>query len=310
MKIGNIAGLAVFAKVVEFESFSKAAEDLGLSKSAVSKQIAALEERLGARLLNRTTRRLSVTNAGARLFERCRLIVAEIEAAELEAGQLHSRPTGVLKVTAGMSLGHLDLAPAFSGFLEAYPELNMELALNDRIVDLIEEGYDVALRIGELETSSLMQRKLTDIRLVNVASPSYLARHGEPRHPSELSNHACISYSYVWAGGAWRFKMPDRSHRFRITPRVQVNNGDAMARMVEAGSGITQLPTFLVHEGVRSGKLKTILAPFEPPPLGLHAIYPQSRNLSVKVRVFIDFLAKHFTGTPRWDEVFEAASKT
>lgn len=303
MKIGNITGLAVFAKVVEFESFSRAAEDLGLSKSSVSKQVAALEERLGARLLNRTTRRLSVTNAGARLFERCRSIVAEVEAAELEAGQLHSRPTGVLRVTAGMSLGHLHLAPALSAFLAAYPELGMELALNDRIVDLIDEGYDVALRIGELETSSMMQRRLTDIRIVTVASPDYLTRHGEPRHPSELVDHACISYSYVWAGGAWRFKIPDRSHRVRITPRIQVNNGDAMARMAEAGTGITQLPSFLLHAGLRDGKLKPILADFEPPPLGLHAIYPPSRNLSVKVRVFIDFLAKHFAGTPYWDDL-------
>jgi DNA-binding transcriptional LysR family regulator len=302
MKIGNITGLAVFAKVVEFESFSRAAEDLGLSKSAVSKQITNLEERLGARLLNRTTRRLSVTNAGARLFERCQAIVAEIEAAELEAGQLHTRPTGVLRVTAGMSLGHLHLAPALSVFLESYPELNVELALNDRIVDLIDEGYDLALRIGELAASSLMQRRLSDIRLVTVAAPEYLERRGEPKHPSELVNHECISYSYVFAGGAWRFDIPGRSHRVRINPRIQVNNGDAIARLAEAGTGITQLPTFLIHDGLRDGKLKPILAEFEPPPLGLFAIYPQSRNLSVKVRVFIDFLAKHFAGTPYWDD--------
>ena len=302
MKVSNVTGLAVFAKVVEFESFSKAADDLGLSKSSVSKQIAGLEERLGARLLNRTTRRLSVTNAGARLYERCQSIVAEIEAAELEAGQLHSRPTGVLRVTAGMSLGHLHLAPALSTFLESYPELDMELALNDRIVDLIDEGYDLALRIGELETSSMMQRRLSDIRLMTVASPDYLNRHGEPKHPGELVNHACISYSYVWAGSAWRFKIPNRSHRVRINPRIQVNNGDAMARMAEAGTGITQLPSFLVYEGLRDGKLEPILAGFEPPPLGLYAVYPQSRNLSVKVRVFIDFLVKHFAGTPYWDE--------
>lgn len=307
MKIGNVTGLAVFAKVVEFESFSRAAEDLGLSKSAVSKQIAGLEERLGARLLNRTTRRLSVTNAGARLFERCQSIVAEIEAAELEAGQLHSRPAGILRVTAGMSLGHLHLAPALSTFLESYPELDVELALNDRIVDLIDEGYDLALRIGELEASSLMQRRLSDIRLLTVASPSYLENHGEPKHPSELVSHTCISYSYVWAGGAWRFSVPDRTNRVRINPRIQVNNGDAIARMAEAGSGITQLPTFLMHEAIRDGRLKPILAEFEPPPLGLYAIYPQSRNLSVKVRVFIDFLAKHFAGTPYWDESIDPA---
>jgi DNA-binding transcriptional LysR family regulator len=302
MKIGNITGLAIFAKVVEFESFSRAAEDLGVSKSAVSKQITALEAGLGARLLNRTTRRLSVTNAGARLFERCRSIVAEIEAAEQEAGQLHSRPAGILRVTAGMSLGHLHLAPALSVFLETYPELDLELALNDRVVDLVDEGYDLALRIGHLETSSMMQRRLSDIRLLTVAAPDYLARRGEPSHPSELGDHVCISYSYVWAGGAWRFKILDQSPRVRITPRIQVNNGDAMARMAEAGTGITQLPSFLLNDALRDGKLKIILSEFEPPPLGLYAIFPQSRNLSVKVRVFIDFLAKHFAGKPYWDE--------
>ncbi len=307
MKIGNITGLAVFAKVVEFESFSKAADDLGLSKSAISKQISALEDRLGARLLNRTTRQLSVTNAGAKLYDRCRSIVAEIEAAELEAGQLHSRPTGLLKVTAGMSLGQLHLAPALSAFLETYPEMSLELALNDRIVDLIEEGYDVALRIANLEASSLIQRRLCDIRIVTVAAPSYLERHGEPRHPSELADHACVTYSYVWAGSAWRFTTPDRSNRVRINPRAQVNNGDAMLPLVEAGIGITQLPTFLLHEGLRNGTLKTILDDFEPTPLGLYAVYPQSRSLSVKVRVFIDFVAKHFAGTPYWDLPLDAS---
>ncbi|MDA9976100.1 substrate binding domain-containing protein [Alphaproteobacteria bacterium] len=200
---------------------------------------------LGTRLLNRTARRLSVTNAGARLFEQCQSIVAEIEAAELEAGELLSRPTGVLRLTAGISLGHLHLAPALSAFLGAYPELDVELALNDRIVDLIDEGYDLALRIGMLETSSMMQRRLPDIHLLTVASPGYLERHGEPRHPSELETHSCISYSYVWACGAWHFAVPDRSNRVRINPRIQVNNGDAMARMTEEGTGITQLPSFL-----------------------------------------------------------------
>ncbi|MDA0342528.1 MAG: LysR family transcriptional regulator [Proteobacteria bacterium] len=301
MKISNLTGLAVFAKVVEFESFSRAADDLGVSKSAISKQIAALEDHLGARLLNRTTRRLSVTNAGARLYERCRTIVAEVEAAELEAGQLHSQPTGVLRISVGMSFGHLHLAPALSTFLGIYPEINVELVMNDRIVDLVDEGYDLALRIAELETSSMMQRRLTDIRLLTAAAPSYLKRHGEPLHPSDLTGHSCIGYSYVWAGGAWRFNVPDRSSRVRISPRVQINNGDAIAKMAEDGIGITQLPSFIMAEALRAGRLVPILDAFEPPPLGLYAVYPHSRNLSVKVRVFIDFLVQHFAGTPYWD---------
>jgi DNA-binding transcriptional LysR family regulator len=194
------------------------------------------------------------------------------------------------------------LAPALSVFLKTYPELDLELALNDRVVDLVDEGYDLALRIGHLETSSMMQRRLSDIRLLTVAAPEYLARQGEPSHPSELGNHFCISYSYVWAGGAWRFKIPDQAPRVRITPRIQLNNGDAMPHMAEAGTGITELPSFLLNDSLRDGKLKIILSEFEPPPLGLYAIFPQSRNLSVKVRVFIDFLAKHFAGKPYWDE--------
>jgi DNA-binding transcriptional LysR family regulator len=307
MKISNIAGLAVFAKVVERESFSRAAQDLGVSKSAVSKQISALETRLGARLLNRTTRRLSLTEAGARLYERCRRIITEVEAAEEEAGQLHSRPTGTLRLSAGMSFGHLHLAPAIAAFIDTHPGLNVELALNDRVVDLVEEGYDLALRIGKLETSTLIQRRLTTIRLLTVAAPQYIGRRGEPRHPSELSDHDCISYSYVRAGGAWSFTIPDGPARVKINPRVQINNGDAIAQVVEAGAGISQLPSFIAFDGLRRGRLKTVLGAFEPTALGLYAVYPQSRNLSVKVRIFIDFLARKFAGTPYWDQMTDAA---
>jgi len=302
MVINNIAGLAVFAKVVEQESFSHAATDLGVSKSAVSKQIAALEERLGARLLNRTTRRLSLTEAGARLFDRCQRIVAEVEAAEQEAGQLHSRPTGTLRVSAGMSFGHLHLAQALSGFLDTYPDLNVELVLNDRVVDLVEEGYDMALRIGKLEASSLIQRRLAPVRMFTVASPGYVRQRGAPRHPSELPEHDCISYSHARVAGGWPFTVPEGPTRIRIAPRIVINNGDAIARMVEADRGITQLPSFIVYEALRDGRLITVLDDFEPPPLGLYAVFPQSRNLSVKVRVFINFLARRFTGTPYWDQ--------
>ena len=167
-----------------------------------------------------------------------------------------------------MSLGLLHLAPALSAFLGAYPELDVELDLNDRIVNLIDEGYDLVLRIGMLETSSMMQRRLSDIRLLTVASPGYLERHGEPRHPSELETHYCISYSYVWAGDAWRFSVLDRSHRACINPRIQVNSGDAMALMAEERTGITQLPSFLLYESLRDGRLKPTLTEFEPPPPG------------------------------------------
>lgn len=306
MHLHDIAGLAVFAKVVERESFSRAADDLGLSKSSVSKQINALENRLGARLLNRTTRRLSLTDVGARLLERSQRIIAEAEAAAREAGDLHSQPTGTLRISVGMSFGLLHLAPALAQFLPDYPDLAVSVDLNDRFVDLVDEGYDIALRIGRLETSTLIQRRLSPVRILTVAAPDYLERQGEPRHPQDLADHACISYSYVLGGTAWRYAVAEAQSRVRIEPKALINNGDAITRMVEDGAGITQMPSFIVHEGLRAGRLKEILPDFEPTPLGLFAVYPHGRNLTVKVRVFIDFLARRFTATPYWDEALPA----
>ncbi|MBT6118686.1 MAG: LysR family transcriptional regulator, partial [Rhodospirillaceae bacterium] len=193
----HLAGMAVFAKVVEARSFTAAAEQLGLSKSAVSKQISRLEDRLGIRLLNRTTRRLSLTEAGAAYYERCARIVAEAEAADLAITHLQSEPRGVLQVNAPMSFGIAHVAPAIPDFLERYPELRVDMTLNDRVVDLVDEGFDVAIRIGALADSSLIARRLAESRMVAVAAPGYLQRHGAPDRPEDLERHNCLSYSYT-----------------------------------------------------------------------------------------------------------------
>ncbi|MBO6561493.1 MAG: LysR family transcriptional regulator [Nisaea sp.] len=297
----NLTGLVVFAKVVEEGGFSKAAASLGISKSSVSKQVSALEDHLGTRLLNRTTRRFSLTESGTLLYERCQRIVAEVDAAEREAGSLQSNPSGLLRVSAGVSFGRVQLAKLLPGFLFDYPDLSVELVLNDRRVDLVEEGYDVALRIGDLADSSLIARKLCPVRVITVAAPDYLKKRGEPKHPDELAGHEHLAYSYLNEGMSWNFRVGDRTQHARIAPRALANNGDAILTMAESGGGIAQIPTFICADSVRAGRLKPILCGFEPAEFGLYAMYPHARNLPLKVRVFVDFLSRKFRGEPDWD---------
>ena len=298
--LDNVAGLAIFAHVVECESFSRAAERLGLSKSAVSKQIVALENRLGTRLLNRTTRRLSLTEAGARLYERSQRIVQEVEAVELEAGQLQSHPTGRLRVSVGMSFGHLHLAPLLPAFSRSYPDLSIELLLNDRMVNLVDEGYDVALRIGELPDSSIVARKLSPVRRQMVASPDYLAARGTPSTPADLAAHDCLTYSYVDSGTGWQITGADgASRKISITPKLIANNGDALLRAAENGMGVIMLPSFMLKDAFEAGSLVEVLPKNRPTDTALYAVYPHSRNLSVKVRRGLPRVT--FTARP-WDD--------
>lgn len=300
--LDNLTGLVVFAKVVEEGGFSKAANSLGISKSSVSKQVSALEDHLGTRLLNRTTRRFSLTETGTLLYERCQRIVAEVDAAEREAGSLQSNPSGRLRISTGVSFGRLHLSKVLPDFLFEYPELSMELVLNDRRVDLVEEGYDVALRIGRLEDSTLIARKLCPARQVTVASPDYLKKRGEPKHPGALPGHEHLAYSYLNEGLAWDFRVDGRAQQYRIAPRLVTNNGDAILTMAEQGGGIAQIPTFIAGDSIRAGRLKPILRDFAAAPIGVYALYPNARNLPLKVRVFIDFLRKRFRDNPGWDE--------
>lgn len=298
----HLSAMAVFARVVEMESFSGAARALGLSKSAVSKRVGRLEDRMGLRLLNRTTRRLSLTEAGAAFYQGCRRVVAEAEAAERAVSRLASAPRGRLKVNAPMSFGVRHLAPALPDFMARYPELNVDLTLNDRVVDLVEEGFDLAIRIAPLAESSLIARRLAPNRLVLCAAPSYLAAHGAPRAVEDLKGHECLLYSYQAAGDVWRLCGPGGERRLAVTGRLRINNGDALLAAALGGLGVALLPCFICGQDLRAGRLIQVLPAWSgPADTAIAAVYPTSRNLSPKVRVFVDFLTERFAGTPYWD---------
>lgn len=301
LSLDTLVGMAVFARVVDDGGFSAAARRLGLSKSAVSKQVAALEDRLGARLLNRTTRRMSLTEAGAALIARCRRVLAEAEAAADAVGVLQGAPAGVLRVAAPMTFGTMHLAPAIPAFLERHPAVSVDLSLNDRMVDLVEEGFDVALRIARLANSSLMARKLAPMRRVMAASPDYLARRGVPVGLADLAGHDCLSYSYIVAGDEWRFTGPDGEQSVQPSGRLRANNGEVLREAALAGSGIAVLPTFIAGPDLAAGRLVQVLPDYDNRSSAVYAVWPSGRHPSPKLRAFIDFLAERFGPRPYWE---------
>jgi DNA-binding transcriptional LysR family regulator len=299
----KLTGMAVFARVVDAGSFTAAAIQLGMSKSAVSKAIAALEDRLGARLLNRTTRRLALTEVGRAFYQRCARIVAEAEEAELAVTHLQVAPRGTLRVNAPVSFGTLHLGPALADFLARYPELKVEIELTDRFVDLLEEGYDVAVRIASaLPDSSLVARRITVNEAVVCASPTYWRRHGRPRAPQDLTRHACITYAYNPNPHEWAFLDPDgRPLTVRVDGPLHTNNGDAALHAALAGLAVVRLPRFICAPDLAAGRLEAVLDDALPPPNGIYAIYPHSRHLSAKVRAFVDFLLERFGPGCDWE---------
>ena len=301
----SVNAMIVFARVVEANGFSAAARRLGLSKSAVSKQVAALEDRLGARLLNRTTRRISPTEIGQALFERCQRIAAEVEEAELAVTRLSTAPRGRLRVNASMSFGHIFLAPVLPDFHARYPEVTVEMTLNDRIVDVVEEGYDLAIRIARLDDSSLIARKLADAQRILAASPAYLARAGRPERAADLAQHDCLTYSYAARPGVWRVADADGAVReVPVSGSLHTNNGDALRAAALAGLGIVELPTFLIGDDVAAGRLVHVFPHFVDRFGGIYAVYPHNRHLSAKVRALVDFLVARIGPKPPWDCAF------
>jgi DNA-binding transcriptional LysR family regulator len=299
----DLTGMITFARVAELESFSAAARELKLSKSAVSKQVSRLEDRLGLRLLNRTTRRLSLTEAGVTFYEGCRQVARAAEAAEQAVTHLAAAPRGSLRVNAPMSFGLGHVAPALPELLARYPEMSIDLALNDRVVDLVDEGFDVAIRIGRLLESSLIARRLAPSRRLLCAAPAYLEAHGAPERPEDLKDHDCLLYSYQSEGHEWRFRGPGGVKRVKVAGRLRANNGDVLLGAAIAGLGLTFMPTFLCGEAVRRGRLVTLLPDWRDGEAdAVHAVFPTSRNLVPKVRVFVDFLAQRFGPAPYWDD--------
>ncbi|HUD52101.1 LysR family transcriptional regulator, partial [Parvibaculum sp.] len=291
----DLNAFAAYAKVVETGSFTAAAEALKLSKSMVSRQISMLEDELGIRLLNRTTRKLNVTEAGAVVFERAARIVAEAEEAERDAVCIEGAVRGKLRVNAPMTFGIRELGPVMPKFIARYPELSIELELNDRRVDLMEEGFDVSLRISPLVDSSLIARQLAPVRRLVVGTPAYFEKHGMPKHPRDLADHTFILYSQVQRPEL--LEMQDGAGK-RIQVEVKgpllCNNADAANAVLMAGQALSVSPDFISYEALRSGALLSVLDEWQAPPLMLHVIYPHTRHLSAKVRAFVDFAVEEF----------------
>jgi DNA-binding transcriptional LysR family regulator len=282
--------MKVFTAVADSGSFVGASSALGLSKAAVSRQISELEGRLGVRLMHRTTRRLSLTPEGEIFLLRCRDILASITESEDEIASRGTAASGALRVTAPVSYGIRHLAPLWNGFLDAYPQVTLELELSDRAVNLVEEGFDLAIRIGQLNDSSLVSRQLASTRLVLCASPNYLRRRGVPRHPAELVNHETFSYSLLSTGHTWRFDGPEGGVDVRVMPRMTSNNGDTGVEVCIQGGGIHLWPTFLVEEQLKKGELVEVLPDFRASTFGIYAVYPSRKHVPAKVRALVDFL--------------------
>ena len=300
--MNRLSVIESFVKVAELHSFSQAAARLNTSKSVVSRHVAALEAQLGLRLFHRTTRSLTLTEAGRGYFERVSQILVDLEAADQSVSHLQVVPRGRLKVSAPMSFGFLHLAPALPDFLAAYPELDVDVIMSDRFVDLVEDGFDVAVRIGALSDSSLIAKKLAPIRRVICASPQYIAAHGTPKTPKDLRDHQCLCNSGQSSGQEWRFNMPDGKRvMVAVTGRMTMNNGDALRVAALNHLGLIDIPTFIVGRDLQAGALISVLEEYLPQTLALHAVYSHARHLSPKVRAFIDFLASRFGPRPYWD---------
>lgn len=300
--------MVTFIKVVDCRSFTQAAERLGLSKSVVSRRMAELENRLGARLLNRTTRRLSLTEVGAAFYQRCVRIVSDVEEAERAAGALHAAPRGRLRVNAPLSFGIQHIAPALPRFLERYPELEVEMDLNDRYVDLVDEGYDVAVRIGRLKDSSLVARRLAPNRRVVAGSPVYFGRKGRPARPEELTDHDCLVYTNIPVAEQWQFRIDGETRAVRVEARLRSNNGEVLHAAALAGFGLVMMPTFICGHDLAAGRLEAVLEDCTVSESAVHAVYPHNRHLSPKVRAFVDFLGAHFGPLPYWDKALADAA--
>lgn len=298
----KLDAMNAFAKVVSAGSFAEAARRLGLTRSAVSKAVMELEQLLGARLLDRTTRRVTPTEAGLAYYERTQSILSDIESTELQISRLHDEPRGVLKINAPMSFGILYLGEAVAEFMRRYPELRIELVLNDRFIDPLEEGVDVTVRIGTLADSSLIARRLAPARRVLVAAPAYLAQSGAPQTLQEISKHRCLAYGHMAATHRWQFLQGREMVSVNYTAALCSNNGEVLRAAALAGNGIANLPTFLVGPDIAAGRLDVVLADYPPTELGIFALYAPNRYLAAKTRVFIDFIAARFGDHPAWDD--------
>jgi DNA-binding transcriptional LysR family regulator len=293
--------IAAFAAVADARSFTQASRRLGVSGAQVSKLVARLENRLGARLLNRTTRDVSLTDTGRAYLERARQVLEDFQSLENSVRD-QSGPRGLLKISAPMSFGASQLTPALLDFATAYPDVSLEVSSTDRLVNLVEEGFDVAVRIGSLADSSLVARRLAAVRMVTCAAPDYLARHGAPQTLDDLAGHEAILDSNMADPRVWRFGGYGDYRDVRVHGRLRFTGADACVAAARAGFGITRTPAFAAADDLRAGLLTPVLCNFEPEMIYVHAVYPHARHLAAKVRAFVDFLAQRYAGEPEWHQ--------
>jgi DNA-binding transcriptional LysR family regulator len=287
-----------FVSVVDQGSFIAAAQAIGLSKAAISRHLNDLEHRLGVRLLHRTTRSLSLTAEGQAFYARCRAMLADIDDAESEITSQSGAPSGLLRVNAPLTFGVLHLAPLWGQFADLYPRVSLDVTLGDRVVDLIEEGYDLAIRISPMTNPMLVSRKLASTRVVLCASPEYLAKHGTPTHPRELAAHRAIAYTYMTGGDEWGFTGPEGTVSVHINAAIHTNNGDTCRLAALEHHGIILQPTFLIGTDLERGTLVELMPQYRSVELDINAVYPTRKFLPLKVRRLIDFLAGAFRSPP------------
>ncbi|HWW06246.1 LysR family transcriptional regulator [Collimonas sp.] len=298
----RMRALEVFVEVVRKNGFARAADALETSPANVTRYIRDLESHLGTRLLNRSSQKMSLTESGEALFERAKVLLEEVAEIELIASSATMKPRGVLRINAPLSFGILHLAPLWPQFSLRYPEVELNIALIDRVVDIVEEGYDLAIRISRTGSSSYAARKLATSHNIVCASPAYLRKHGTPAIPSDLTGHACIGYSYAATADEWSFMDVDgKASSVKVSCVMHTNNGDTARSAALAGLGIIWQPSFLIGADLRAGRLIPLLPDYRLPDIDVLAVYPSRRHLSAKVRVMVDFLADAFKGIPPWD---------
>jgi DNA-binding transcriptional LysR family regulator len=294
--------MIIFSHVVNEQSFSAAARKLNVSRSSVSKSVAKLEQALGASLLNRNTRHLSLTEVGATFFEYCTRIAYEADEAHQIIDNLNAQPRGVLKIVASVAFGTLHIAPAVGDFLRRYPELDIDMTITDRVVDLAEEGYDVAVSVMSDLPQALVARKLAPIRRRLCATPAYFQEFGVPQSPEELVKHNCLDYIHSGDRGLWRFTGPDGEVSISVSGKLRINDDEALSQVVLSGFGIALLPTFIIGKDLQAKRLKSVLSEYIPTKQQVYALYLPKRNLPIKIRAFVDFLVERFGVDPYWDQ--------
>jgi DNA-binding transcriptional LysR family regulator len=293
--------MEIFVQAVDAGSFSAASRSLNTSVASVTRYVAHLEEHLGIRLMQRSSRKLSLTEGGNAYYARCRQILEDLADADSQVGAAAMQPKGVIKLSVPVSFGIHHLAPRWPEFLSRYPDVSLDLSITDRFADLLEDGFDAAIRVGRLTDSSLVARKLAPARMVVCAAPTYLARRSAPVEVADLAEHHCLPYTYMSPADEWALQRQGEVQKVRIKGRVNANNGDTLRAAALAGQGIVALPAFLVGPDLAAGRLVEVLPGWEMQELGVYAVYPSRRHMSAKLRVLLDFLGQVFGPDPAWD---------